>query len=90
MAAKTVGIKDFKNQATQLLRYVREEKVEVIVTHDGEPVAVLRSFQAEDDAKSRAARLKAAMSRADKLATKIAKNWTSGRTAAEAVDEQRR
>ena len=90
MATTTVGIKDFKNQATQLLRQVREERTEVIVTHDGEPVAVLRPFHADDDIKNRAVLLKEAMSRADKLAAKIAKAWTSGRTAAEAVDEQRR
>jgi len=90
MATKTVGIKDFKNQATQLLRHVREDRAEIIVTLDGEPIAVLRPFHTEDNAKNRAERLKEAMGKADKLAAKIAKTWTSGRTAAEAVDEQRR
>ena len=90
MATKTVGIKEFKNQATQLLRHVREERAEVIVTHDGEPVAVLRPFEVEDDAKSRSVRLKAAMVRADALADKIAAGWPEGLTAADAVDEQRR
>ena len=90
MTTKTVGIKEFKNQATQLLRHVREEKTEVIVTHDGEPVAVLRPFQEEDNAKSRGERLKAAMVRADVLAEKIAKDWPEGVSAADAVAEQRR
>ncbi len=90
MTTKTVGIKEFKNQATQLLRHVREEKTEVIVTHDGEPVAVLRPFQDEDNAKSRGERLKAAMVRADVLAEKIAKDWPEGVSAADAVAEQRR
>lgn len=90
MATKTVGIKEFKNQATQLLRHVREERSEVIVTMDGEPVAVLRPFQEEDDAKGRSERLKAAMVRADLLAEKIAKNWPEGVSAADAVAEQRR
>ena len=90
MATKTVGIKEFKNQATQLLRHVREERSEVIVTHDGEPVAVLRPFHEEDDAKSRGERLKTAMVQADLLAEKIAKNWPDGVSAADAVAEQRR
>ena len=90
MATKTVGIKEFKNQATQLLRHVREEKTEVIVTHDGQPVAVLRPYQDEDNAKSRGERLKTAMARADILAEKLAEGWPSGLTAAEAVDKQRR
>lgn len=90
MATKTVGIKEFKNQATQLLRHVREEKTEVIVTHDGEPVAVLRPFQDEDNAKNRGERLKSAMIRADLLAEKISQNWPEGVSAADAVAEQRR
>ena len=90
MATKTVGVKEFKNQATQLVRYVREHKAEVVVTHDGEPVAVLRPFEEADDAKDRAERLAAAMTRADALAEKIAEAWTSELSAAEAVAEQRR
>lgn len=90
MSIKTVGIKEFKNQATQLLRHVREDKTEVIVTHDGQPIAILRPFQDEDGAKGRAEQLKAAMARADILAKKLEKSWSSGLTAAEAVDEQRR
>ncbi len=87
---KTVGVKEFKNQATQLLRFVREQKTEVVVTNDGEPVAVLRPFHEEDGAENRAKLLMDAMQRADALAVKIAKAWTSGRSAAEAVNEQRR
>lgn len=87
---KTIGIKEFKNQVTQLLRQVREERSEIIVTHDGEPIAVLRPFQEDDDAKSRSEQLKAAMVRADMLAEKIAKRWPKGVSAADAVAEQRR
>ncbi len=90
MTTKTVGIKDFKNQATQLLRFVREERTEVIVTHDGEPVAVLRPFLDEDNAKSRSERLAAAMVQADLLAEKIAEAWPKAVTAADAVAAQRR
>lgn len=87
---KTIGIKEFKNQVTQLLRQVREERSEVIVTYDGEPIAVLRPFQKEDDANSRSEQLKAAMVRADLLAEKISKNWPKGVSAADSVAEQRR
>lgn len=87
---KTIGIKDFKNQVTQLLRQVREEKSEVIVTHDGEPIAVLRPFQEDDDSKSRSEQLKAAMVRADLLAEKISKIWPKSVSAVDAVAEQRR
>ena len=90
MTTKTVGVKDFKNRATQLLRFVREQKTEVIVTHDGKPVAVLRPFGEKDDVKNRSLRLKAAMDRADDLAVKLDAVWPEGLTAAEAVSKQRR
>jgi prevent-host-death family protein len=89
MATKTVGVKELKNQATQLVRYVREHQAEVVVTHDGEPVAVLRPFH-EDDDQARSDRLRVALKRADALAKKIADAWTSDLSAAEAVAEQRR
>ena len=90
MATQTVGIKDFKNQATQLLRRVREEQTEIIVTHDGEPVAVLRPYVGADDAQRRAESLRAALVQAELLAAKLAKRWPKKVSAARAVAQQRR
>ncbi len=36
-----VGIRELKNQATEILRTVREQGVEYVVTYRGEPVAML-------------------------------------------------
>jgi prevent-host-death family protein len=36
-----IGIRDLKNQATEILRTVREQKVEYVVTYRGLPVARL-------------------------------------------------
>lgn len=36
-----VGIKELKNQATEILRLVREEGQEYVVTFHGRPIAVL-------------------------------------------------
>jgi prevent-host-death family protein len=36
-----VGVKELKNQATEILRAVREEGTEYIITYRGEPIAVL-------------------------------------------------
>jgi len=46
-----VGIKELKNQTTEILRCVREDGLEYVVTFHGRPVAVLlpidRAFLAE-------------------------------------------
>jgi prevent-host-death family protein len=36
-----IGIRELKNQAPEIIRQVREEQAEYVVTHRGEPVAVL-------------------------------------------------
>lgn len=37
----TVGIRELKSQASEIVRQVREEQVEYVVTLRGEPVAIL-------------------------------------------------
>lgn len=40
-----IGIRQLKNEASEILRAVREEKVEYIITLRGQPVAVLRPLE---------------------------------------------
>ena len=40
-----IGIRQLKNDASEILRAVREEKVEYIITLRGQPVAVLRPLE---------------------------------------------
>lgn len=37
----TIGVRELKNQATEVLRTVREQETEYIVTYRGKPVAML-------------------------------------------------
>lgn len=46
-----IGVKEFKDKATQMLRRVRERREEIIVTMDGEPIALVRPFTEQDRAK---------------------------------------
>jgi prevent-host-death family protein len=46
-----IGVKEFKDKATQVLRRVRERHEEIIVTMDGEPIALVRPFTEQDRAK---------------------------------------
>lgn len=45
----TIGVRQLKNQTSRVVRAVREEMTEYVVTLRGEPVAVLRPLT-EDDA----------------------------------------
>lgn len=43
----TVGIRELKSQASEIVRHVREEQVEYVVTMRGEPVALLLPIDRE-------------------------------------------
>jgi len=53
-----VGIKELKNQTTEILRGVREEGLEYVVTFHGRPVAVLLPIDQDflEEEQSRAVR----------------------------------
>jgi prevent-host-death family protein len=43
-----IGIRELKNQTSSIVRRVREEAVEYVITHHGQPVAILRPIGADD------------------------------------------
>ena len=40
-----IGIRELKSQASEIVRAVREERAEYIITHRGKPVAMIVPFQ---------------------------------------------
>jgi len=81
----TVGIRELKQQASELVRMVRETGKEVQVTFHGEVVALLipvKRTQKKDEAK--------AWAKLDNLAAEIGARWPRGVSAANAVSEARR
>jgi prevent-host-death family protein len=85
MKMVTVGIRELKQQASELVRLVRETGEEVQVTYRGEVVALLipvKSAGKKDDAK--------AWSKLDNLAAEIGARWPKGVSAVNAVNEARR
>lgn len=46
--SQEIGIRELKNQTSKIVRRVREEAAEYVITHHGQPVAVLRPFLDED------------------------------------------
>ncbi|CAN5763752.1 hypothetical protein BH10CHL1_BH10CHL1_39980 [soil metagenome] len=43
---REIGVRELKNQATEILREVREQQAEYIVTYHGKPVARILPFDA--------------------------------------------
>lgn len=83
-----VGVKEFKDKATQMLRRVRERREEIIVTMDGEPIALVRPFTDQDRAKL--AREAQSHFLARGMALALAGRFPDDFDAVEAVASQRR
>ncbi len=88
---RKIGVRELKNQATQVVRSVREDGAEYIITVQGQPVAVLRPFT-DADAHHRLTdeEIERHLAELDQLAKEIAEDWISPLGAVEAVREQRR
>lgn len=83
----TVGVRELKERASQLVRGVRERGVEVEVTYRGRIVARLVPVSRGAAAGRRAAR---AWSNLDRVAAEIGTRWPRGRSAVEEVRNGRR
>lgn len=80
----TVGIRELKQQASELVRLVRETGSEVQVTYHGEVVALLIPV------KPVVGDIQNAWAKLDLLAAEINARWPQGVSAADAVREGRR
>jgi prevent-host-death family protein len=91
-----VGVRELKNQATEILRDVRENRAEYVVTYHGRPVAVLLPVDEEwlEAEAQRAAEAvtpgEGVWAELDALREEIGRNWKSDKTAVELISEQRR
>jgi prevent-host-death family protein len=86
----TIGVRELKNQTSRVIRAVREEMSEYVVTLRGEPVAVLRPLTEEDAQRLRKVETDAALAEMKALAQEVASAWTSEKSGVELVAEQRR
>lgn len=93
---ETVGVRELKNGASEIIRTVREEQAEYVVTYRGQPVAVILPV-AESVRQVQNDQVVAATQPADDfwaqwdaLGKEIDAQWTSPKTGVELVSEQRR
>jgi prevent-host-death family protein len=85
-----IGVRELKNRTSQVIRSVREELAEYVVTLRGEPVAVLRPVSEEDVQRLRQMESDEALAEMKSIAQEVAAAWTSEKSGVELVSEQRR
>jgi antitoxin (DNA-binding transcriptional repressor) of toxin-antitoxin stability system len=83
--ARSVGIRELKQDASRIIRQMRESGEEMAVTVRGEVVAVLVPVTTP-----RRRRIRSPWTEFDALARKIGRRWPKGESAGKAVREQRR
>ena len=80
----TVGVRELKQQTSELIRRVRERGDEILVTHHGRVVArIIPAAPPSEDAAL-------AWDDLDRLAAELGKQWPKKVSAAQAVSEARR
>lgn len=85
-----IGVRELKNHASRVLRAVREDMTEYVVTLRGEPIAVLRPLSEEESQRLRQLEVDKSIAEMKALARDVADAWTSEKSGAELVAEQRR
>jgi prevent-host-death family protein len=86
----TIGVRELKNQASRVIRAVREEMAEYVVTLRGEPVAILRPLTEEEARRLLEVEIDETLAEMKALAREVAAAWVSDKSAVELVAEQRR
>ena len=87
---KTIGVRELKNKASHVIRTVREDMVEYIVTLRGEPVAVLRPLTVNEAECLRRLQREEALAEMRSLASEVGESWISDKSGVELVSDQRR
>lgn len=90
MDIETIGVRDLKNNATRIVRAVREAHAEYVVTVHGEPAAVIRPFGPDDAERLRSAAIEQYLARMDAIAEEVGSAWASPNCGVELVEAQRR
>ncbi len=83
---RSVGVRELKAQASEIVRLVREEGQEIEITYRGRVVGKIVPVKREVDRE----RLAAVWAKMDRLAEEISEYWPEGVSAEEAVRDVRR
>lgn len=72
---KTIGVRQLKNEATQIVRAVKEQHALYVITVNGEPVATLRPYSDRDIAGMERGHAAAELSAIERLAASVGHAW---------------
>ena len=84
-----IGIRELKNQLTQVMRAVREHGTEYTVTWHGEPIAVLSPIMAREKTENMDDRIEEEIAFWERLAQEFSASWSSTRSPREQLEEMR-
>lgn len=72
---KTIGVRQLKNEATQIVRAVREQHALYVITVNGQPVATLRPYSERDIAGMQRSQAAAEIAAIERLADSVGDAW---------------
>ncbi len=72
---RTIGVRQLKNEATQIVRAVRDEHAQFVVTVNGTPVATIRPYSDRDIAGLHRTQAAAELAAIDRLASEVGRLW---------------
>lgn len=78
-----VGVRELKNRTSEIVRAVREARVEYVITYRGRPVARLVPVTEAEDTEQ-------AWQELDRLSREVSARWQSDKSAVEILTEMRR
>jgi prevent-host-death family protein len=78
-----VGVRELKNQTSQIVRAVREARTEYVITYRGRPVARLVPIAEEEEGEQ-------VLEELERLSQEVSARWQSDKSAVELLDEVRR
>lgn len=77
---RSIGVRQLKNEATQIVRAVRDEHAQFVITVNGAPVATLRPYSDRDIAGLARTQAAAELAALDRLANEVGTAWGAGPT----------
>jgi prevent-host-death family protein len=72
---KTIGVRQLKNEATQIVRAVREQHALYVITVNGQPVATLRPYSERDIAGMQRGEAASEIAAIERLAVSVGDAW---------------
>lgn len=74
---KTIGVRQLKNEATQIVRAVKEQNALYVITVNGQPVATLRPYSDRDIAGMQRSQATSELQAIERLAESVGDSWLS-------------